>query len=220
MPHIVTIDGPSGSGKGTIASLVAEKLGWRTLDSGALYRLVGLAAERAGIAPDDVPALQKLAKNMDAVFRDGHVFLDNIDVTDAIRTEQAGNAASKIATIPEVREALLSWQQGYVREPGLVAEGRDMGTVIFPEARAKIFLTASAGKRAERRYKQLKEKGLDVNMESLVEEISMRDERDARRAVSPLKAAPDALLLDSSNMAVDEVVEKVLGYVKERIPGL
>ncbi len=220
MPHVVTIDGPSGSGKGTVASRVAARLGWRNLDSGALYRLVGLAAERAGIAPDDVPALQRLARNMDAVFRDGHVFLDNIDVTDAIRTEQAGNAASRIAAIPQVRDELLAWQRGYAREPGLIAEGRDMGTVVFPDAEVKIFLTASPRERAERRYKQLKEKGFDVTMESLLGEIAERDKRDTERAVAPLKPAVGAFILDSSGMDVDEVVERVLAHVRERLPAV
>ncbi len=218
MPHIVTIDGPSGSGKGTVASRLAARLGWRNLDSGALYRLIGLAAERAGIAADDVQALQRLARNMDAVFRDGHVFLDNIDVTDAIRTEQAGNAASKIAAIPEVRDELLSWQRGYARDPGLIAEGRDMGTVVFPHAEVKIFLTASPERRAERRYKQLKEKGFDVTMDSLLEEISERDKRDTERAIAPLKPAPGAFIVDSSEMDVGEVVDRLLAHVRERIP--
>ena len=180
---IITIDGPSGSGKGTIAKRLADRLGWHFLDSGALYRVVGLLAEQRGITPDSPGMLGDLARTMPLRFDgEGRVLLDGEDVSDAIRTEKAGNAASKVAAVPQVREALVIWQRSYVKPPGLVADGRDMGSVIFPGAEVKIFLTASAEERAARRYKQLKEKGLDVRLASLTAEIRERDERDRRRS--------------------------------------
>jgi CMP/dCMP kinase len=220
MISIVTIDGPSGSGKGTIAHLLANHFGWHCLDSGALYRLLGLAADRAGVEPSMVEKLVEIATAMAVEFKDGCVLLDGEDVTLAIRTEQAGNAASRVAAVPEVREALLQWQRRYARKPGLVADGRDMGTVVFPEAGVKIYLTASPEERARRRYNQLKEKGLDANLPHLVAEIRERDERDTNRSVAPLLPAPDALVLESTALSITEVLEQVVGSVHHVYPEL
>jgi cytidylate kinase len=220
MPKIITIDGPSGSGKGTIAKLLAERLGWRCLDSGALYRLVGLAAERAGISVDQADKLAEIARIMDVEFQGDQVYLDGDDVSLEIRTEAAGNTASMVATVPEVRIALLDWQRGYAQKPGLVADGRDMGSVVFPEAEVKVFLTASAEERAKRRYKQLKEKGLNVNLAHLIKEISERDERDRNRSVAPLKAPAAALELESTALSIDEVLERVMELVRSTFPEL
>jgi len=213
MPDLVpvlTIDGPSGSGKGTVARLVAEHLGWRILDSGALYRLVGLAVEQSGIGFEEENKISEIASNLNVAFDNESVRLDGLDVTDLIRTEAAGNNASKVAAMPAVRAALLDWQRGYAQPPGLVADGRDMGTTVFPDAGVKIFLTASAGERAQRRYKQLKEKGMAANLAALKAEIEERDERDRSRAASPLVPAPDAIEIDSTAMGIDEVVMQVL----------
>lgn len=213
---VLTIDGPSGSGKGTISALVAQKLGWHMLDSGALYRLVALGAVRRGIDFNDISGLTTYAENLDVVFAVGEngpetaILLEGEEVTDDIRTETAGNNASKVAAIPQVRSALLQRQRDFAREPGLVADGRDMGTVVFPAAQVKIFLTASAAERALRRYKQLKEKGISANLADLQAEIAERDERDSKRAVSPLVPASDAVVLDTSEMSIDEVTDKVL----------
>jgi cytidylate kinase len=215
---VITIDGPSGSGKGTIAQLLAQRLGWHVLDSGALYRLVGLAAQRAGIDFDDTERLAALARRLPVDFADGGVWLDGIDVSLEIRTEAAGNAASKVAAIPAVREALLSWQRDYVRPPGLVADGRDMGTVVFPGAPLKIFLDASPEQRALRRHKQLKEKGIDASLGKLAEEIRERDERDRNRVVAPLRPAVDAVIVDSTQLGVEEVLDRVLALARAAFP--
>ncbi len=212
---IITVDGPSGSGKGTISQRVAERLGWHFLDSGAIYRVLGLMASRAGIGGEDVDKLVEMAKNMPLSFDGGRVMLNQEEVSDDIRTESAGNRASKVAAIPQVREALLTWQRNYARPPGLVADGRDMGTVVFPQAQVKIFLTASPEERAKRRYKQLKGKGLGVNLAGLIEEIRERDERDSQRAVAPLRASASALQLDSTNLTIDEVYAQVMQKVHE-----
>ena len=217
---VLAIDGPSGSGKGTISALVAERLGWRLLDSGALYRAVGYAAGMAGLDLSDEEAMSRCAHGTKIQFRpptDGgetRVVVNGHDATDELRTETAGAAASAIASMPSVREALVALQLGFRKAPGLVADGRDMGTVIFPDAAYKVFLTASAAERAKRRYKQLKEKGLSVTLGGLQREIEARDSRDASRAVAPLKPAEDALLVDTTGMGIDEVVAKVLAVVQ------
>ncbi|HKT71736.1 MAG TPA: (d)CMP kinase [Steroidobacteraceae bacterium] len=212
---IVTIDGPSGSGKGTISRAIAHELGWHLLDSGALYRLVALAGGYAGVPPDDPAAHERVAASMDAAFEvnpDGseRVILAGRDVTGEIRSETAGQGASRVAAWPGVRTALLGRQRAFVAPPGLVADGRDMGTVIFPEAQLKIFLTASAEERAQRRYKQLKDKGSDVSLPALSREIAERDRRDSTRAVAPLRPAPDAEILDSTGLSIEQVVARVL----------
>jgi cytidylate kinase len=219
---VITIDGPSGSGKGTIASLVARKLGWCLLDSGALYRLLAFAARNHGVDLTNEEALKLLAAHLDVQFiaaGDGHdqqIILEGEDVTDAIRNEQVGAGASQVAALPAVREALLQRQQAFREAPGLVADGRDMGTVVFPDAPLKIFLTASADERARRRYLQLKAKGDDVSLSSLLEEIRARDERDTQRAVAPLKPAADAIQLDSTELSIEQVLERILSEVAVR----
>lgn len=217
---IITIDGPSGTGKGTMANLLSQHLGWRCLDSGALYRLVGLAVKRAGINTENVEKVSEIVRNMDINFRPDGIRMSSEDVTNAIRTEEIGNMASKIAAIPEVRTELLAWQRDYVQEPGLVADGRDMGTTVFPEARLKIFLTASPEERAKRRYKQLKEKGLDVNLKNLIEEIRKRDDRDQNRSVAPLRAADDALVIESTRLSIEDVFNRILEQVRIAFPDL
>jgi len=211
----VTIDGPSGSGKGTISRLVAKHVGWHLLDSGALYRLVALAGSAAGLAPDDIEGHARLAAAMDAVFGVGPdggelVTLAGRDVTNEIRSEAAGQGASRVAAWPAVRTALLERQRAFAAPPGLVADGRDMGTVVFPWADLKIFLTASPEERALRRYKQLKDKGSDVSLPALSREITERDMRDSTRAVAPLKPAADAEVIDSTGLAIEAVVGRVL----------
>jgi cytidylate kinase len=217
---ILTIDGPSGSGKGTIAAAVADRLGWHILDSGALYRLAGYSADKKAINFNEIDKLVDNTLNMNVRFEQGAVLLNGVDVSREIRTETTGNLASKIAVIPEIRTALLQWQRDYVKSPGLVADGRDMGTVVFPQAEIKIFLDASAEVRAKRRYKQLIEKGLNANLADLVSEIQERDERDRNRSVAPLCAADDAVVIDSSDMTIPEVVKLVLDAVKSRQPDL
>src|ERR1700761_3720739 len=217
---VLTIDGPSGSGKGTVSRLVAERLGWHMLDSGALYRAVGYAAGAWGLDLSDADAITHCAQTIKIQFRaapDGgetQVIVNGHDATDELRTETAGAAASAIASIPSVREALVAMQLGFRKAPGLVADGRDMGTVIFPDAPFKVFLTASAAERAKRRYKQLKEKGLSVTLASLQRGIEARDTRDASRAVAPLKPAEDAVLVDSTGLSIGDVVAKVLAVVQ------
>jgi cytidylate kinase len=219
---VITIDGPSGSGKGTVSRIAAKTLGWALLDSGALYRLVALAGRRSGIDLDDAVGLARLAQDLNIRFGSTPaggeiVWLGGQDVTPDIRTEAAGNDASKVAALPAVRTALLDRQRRFAVAPGLVADGRDMGTVVFPHARVKIFLTASADERAARRYKQLKEKGVAATLAALSKEIAERDQRDITRVASPLVASEDAVLLDSTGMSVDAVVERVLEIVRERI---
>jgi len=219
---VITIDGPSGSGKGTISRAAARALGWSLLDSGALYRLVALAGRRAGVELTDGVALAKLAGEMNITFGSTPaggeiVCLGGQEVTGEIRTEAAGNDASKVAALPAVRAALFERQRRFATAPGLVADGRDMGTVVFPEARVKIFLTASADERAARRHKQLKEKGVAATLAALSKEIAERDERDRTRSTAPLVASEDAVLLDSTGMSIDAVVERVLAIVRERI---
>jgi cytidylate kinase len=215
---VVTIDGPSGSGKGTIARKLARTLGWHLLDSGALYRLVAVAAEAAGVALDDEPRLVALTEAMRVEFgaddRAERITLDGKDVTGAVRTEACGEAASQIAALPGVREALLERQRAFARRPGLVADGRDMGTVVFPGARLKVFLTASAEVRAERRHKQLKEKGIDVSLPALSREIAERDRRDAARPVAPLRPADDARVLDSTSVSPEKVLARILEWLE------
>lgn len=215
---VLTIDGPSGSGKGTISRLVAARLGWHYLDSGALYRAVGVAAGWAGIDLDDGGALVRCAFDTGVTFREAgdgelRVLVNGHDATDELRTETAGAAASAIAAIPAVRTALKDRQRAFRQAPGLVADGRDMGTVIFPDAPFKVFLTASAEERAERRYKQLKEKGVSVTMDGLLREILARDARDASRSVAPLRPAEGAVHIDTTGLGIDEVVGRVLALV-------
>lgn len=217
---VLTIDGPAGSGKGTISQQVAAALGWHLLDSGALYRLVGLALTRAGGAADDEPQAARLAGSMDIVFEPAAagtvVWLDGEDVTEAIRTESASAMSSRMGAMPAVRQALLERQRAFVQPPGLVADGRDMGTVVFPAAPLKIFLTASAMERAERRYKQLKAKGESVNIADLLRDLEARDQRDSQRAVSPLVPAEDAVVVDTTHMGITEVTEMVLSLARQR----
>jgi cytidylate kinase len=211
---VIAIDGPSASGKGTIAERVAQRLGFHMLDSGALYRLTALLAMNKGVDLADEAAVAALAASLPAEFRGGEIWLDGEKVSQAIRAEEIGVGASKVAALPAVREALLARQRAYARAPGLVADGRDMGTVVFPAARTKVFLTASAEARAERRYKQLIEKGNSANLAALVRDMRARDERDTQRAVAPLKPAPEALVLDSTRLNIDQVVEAVLEHYR------
>lgn len=209
---VITIDGPTASGKGTLTSAVAKELGYHYLDSGALYRIAAYATIQHGIALEDVTALAALSQTLSVAFEGKTVLYDNKDITDAIRAEKIGIMASQIAVYPEVRLALLALQRSLCRLPGLVADGRDMGTVVFPEARLKVFLTANVQARARRRYKQLKEKGISVKMEGLLADLQERDERDMNRAVSPLKAAQDARLLDNSELDIAQSVQQILSW--------
>jgi cytidylate kinase len=219
---VLTIDGPSGSGKGTISQLIAVRHGWHYLDSGALYRLVALAARNAGIDTDRIDELEAIARNLDVEFvlqpgAIATVILDGKEVGDLLRTEEIGELASRIAALPSVRKALFARQQQFQMLPGLVADGRDMGTTIFPGALLKIFLTASAEVRAKRRYKQLMEKGFDVNLPRLLGEIRDRDARDSERTASPLKPADDAIVVDTSSMTIDQVVDHIDGLLQDRL---
>jgi len=221
---VLTIDGPSGSGKGTISRALAARLGWHYLDSGALYRAVGLAAAWADIDLSDADALLRCTEETRVQFREAgdpeaepRILVNGVDATDELRTETAGAAASAIAAIPQVRTALSARQRRARRMPGLVADGRDMGTVIFADAPYKVFLTASADERAQRRYKQLKEKGVSVKMDSLLREIVARDQRDAQRAVAPLMPAIDAVTIDTTGLGIDAVIGKVLALLPESL---
>lgn len=212
---VITVDGPGGVGKGTVSRILARRLGWHLLDSGALYRLVGLAALGREIALDDERRLAELALHLDAKFSGNGgdpavVMLDGADVTDAIRTELAGSAASRVAALPAVRQALLDRQRQFRHPPGLVADGRDMGTVVFPEASLKVFLQASREERASRRYKQLKEKGISVSLNALLKEIEERDARDSGRQVAPMRPAEGAVIIDTTHMGIEEVVDSIL----------
>jgi cytidylate kinase len=209
---VITIDGPTASGKGTVAHRVAKHLGFQYLDSGALYRLTALNAIGNGVALDDEGSIASLAKVLPCCFDHGHVYLSGNDVTDDVRAEQIGVAASRIAVLPLVRQALVELQLSFRTGNGLVADGRDMGTVIFPDAALKVFLTASAEARASRRYKQLKEKGIAANMEDLVKDLIERDARDSSRTTAPLKPAPDAYILDTSDMTAEQAVQQVLDW--------
>lgn len=218
---VITIDGPSGAGKGTISSLLAKKLGWHFLDSGAIYRVLAIASVHHQIQAEDEMALLPLAAGLDVNFETtgegARIILEGEDVTDAIRTEEIGAVASKIASLPTIREALLRRQRAFKQSPGLVADGRDMGTIVFPNAQAKIFLTASAEERALRRFNQLKDKGHDVSMSRLLVDIQARDERDANRSVAPLVPAGDALVLDSTELDIKQVFEKINEFVNARL---
>jgi cytidylate kinase len=218
--NLITIDGPSGSGKGTVARRVADRLGWHLLDSGALYRLVGLDAHNRGVAGSDHAALERIAAQLDVKFgmdSTGHeqIWLSGQEVSADIRTEIGGERASQVAAVPAVRAALLERQRAFAQSPGLVADGRDMGTVVFPHARLKVYLTATAEERAKRRYNQLKDKGLGVSLAALSREVAERDHRDLNRPIAPLRPAPDAVIVDSTSMTIDAVVAQVLSLWAE-----
>lgn len=222
LPVVITIDGPSGSGKGTVAGMLATKLQWKLLDSGALYRVLALAADKHAVPLDHEDALEVLAVGLDVEFvvdvesNSQRILLENQDVTDEIRNETVGAHASQIAALPGVRAGLLRRQHEFRQAPGLIADGRDMGTVVFADAPLKVFLTASAEERARRRYLQLKDKGETVTLTSLLEEIRARDERDTNRSIAPLKPADDAIILDSTTMTIEQVLERILSEVVVR----
>lgn len=222
---VLALDGPSGSGKGTVGQILAERLGWHFLDSGALYRAVAYAAAERGIDPNDACGLARLAADLDIRFEPAgggepvRVYLDGQEVGDRLRTEQTGSLASRVAAHPEVRSSLLQKQRAFRHPPGLVADGRDMGSTVFPDAILKVYLTASPEVRAERRYKQLKEKGFDANLPQLLGEIRERDARDAARAASPLKPADDAVIIDTSSLGISQVVDHIYDLLRERLRG-
>lgn len=215
LPPVIAIDGPSASGKGTLAGIVAKTLGWHQLDSGMLYRLSALAVLRKNIQPDNEAEIAEVARNLNVRFEGQQVLLDNDDVSDVLRTEEVGALASRIAAYPLLRQALFERQLAFRKAPGLVADGRDMGTVIFPDAKLKIFLIADVNERAQRRYKQLIEKGISANLVALLEDLKARDERDMNRSHAPLVPAEDAIILDSSRLSIEESVAKVLAYWSE-----
>lgn len=219
---VITVDGPGGSGKGTLSGMLAARLGWHLLDSGALYRLLAFAAQKRGTDLADEQALVELAANLDVQFiadaegGEQRIMLEGDDVSRSIRTETVGAGASRVAALPAVRQALLARQQAFREAPGLVADGRDMGTVVFPDAQLKIFLTASPEIRAERRYRQLLEKGETASLAGLLDEINARDERDMNRSVAPLRPAEDAVLIDSSHLSIENVLETVQAEARKR----
>ncbi|WP_296045905.1 (d)CMP kinase [uncultured Alteromonas sp.] len=218
---VVTVDGPSGAGKGTLSALIAEQLGWHLLDSGAIYRVLAVAAMHHDLPVDDESSIVPLASGLDVSFETDNeqrrVVLEGEDVTDDIRTEEVGAAASQIASLARVREALLRRQRAFQQTPGLIADGRDMGTVVFPDANVKLFLTASAEARAERRYNQLKDKGLDVNIARLLTDIKARDDRDANRSIAPLVPAEDAVVIDSTDLDITQVFESAMEIINSRL---
>jgi cytidylate kinase len=214
---VIAIDGPSASGKGTVASRVAEALGFHYLDSGAIYRVTAHAAQLAGVFLADEDGLARLADGLDLRFAGGEVFLDGAPVGDVIRTEAAGRAASRIAALPRLRAALLQRQRDFRQAPGLATDGRDMGSVVFPDAAVKIFLTASVEERARRRYKQLIEKGLGANLPDLLRDLRERDERDAARSAAPLRQMTDAELLDTTGLTIDQAVQQVLAWFRQKM---
>jgi cytidylate kinase len=218
---VITIDGASGTGKGTVSQLLAARLGWNFLDSGALYRVLALAALKHSVALDNEKALEVLGEYLDVQFvanpdKSPQIILESEDITSTIRTETVGNMASIVAALPAVRASLLSRQRVFRESPGLVTDGRDMGTVVFPDAEHKFFLTASPEIRAQRRYKQLKEQGLDVNLGGLLEELRQRDKRDSERAIAPLKPAEDAIIIDTDHLSVYQVVEAILEEISRK----
>jgi cytidylate kinase len=215
LPPVIAVDGPAASGKGTVAAGVSRALGFHYLDSGSLYRLVAFSALRAGTPLADAPALAGLAGSLDASFQDGSIILGGEDVTDAIRQEEVSAAASQVAVHAAVRAALFGRQRAFRRPPGLVADGRDMGTVVFPDAQVKVFVTASPEERARRRYKQLIAKGISVTMESLLRDIRERDARDAGRAAAPLMPASDAVILDTTDLTIEAAIGRVLGLYRD-----
>lgn len=220
---VITVDGPGGTGKGTVCCFLAGWLGWHLLDSGALYRALAVAMQEDSIAPDAIDKLQNLARDLDVEFRllEGEaesILLRGNEISALVRTEETGNVASRIAAVPEVRQALLARQRAFRRPPGLVADGRDMGTVVFPDAELKIFLTANPDERARRRHKQLNEKGFDVNLAQLAVEITERDARDSQRTVSPLRPAEDAAVIDTTNLSITAVKQQVSRLVRSRFP--
>lgn len=212
---VITIDGPSASGKGTVAQLVAKKLGFHYLDSGSLYRLVALKTMQTHADIHNTEQLAEIARNLDVVFKNEDIYMDGSIVTDAIRAEQCGSLASQLAAHPQVREALTERQRAFCQPPGLITDGRDMGSVIFPEAILKIFLTASAEVRAQRRYKQLIEKGIDANIADLLQDIQKRDERDSNRSIAPLRQDADAKLLDTTSLTISQAQDAVLSWYNE-----
>lgn len=214
---ILTIDGPSGSGKGTISKLIAKHLGWHMLDSGAIYRVLALRVLRENCAFDDIDTIESLAGMLDVEFSDYGAYLAGIDVSREIRSEACGDVASKISAFPTVRDALLARQRLFAQSPGLVADGRDMGTIVFPEAFLKIYLDASVEERAKRRFLQLKESGYNVNLQDLVADIIQRDVRDRTRAVAPLRPAPDAILIDSTALDIGGVFQQIVHLVQQRL---
>ena len=225
IPPVICLDGPSGVGKGTICLAIAANLGWHILDSGSLYRITALQVSREfpqqSIDSLDASQIADIAKNLSVSYveenNDLVIFLDGENITQLIRNEEIGAKASQIAAIPAVREALLARQRAFLAKPGLIADGRDMGTVVFPQAVVKIYLTASAQERAQRRYKQLKDKGIDVNLSALVEELRLRDDRDMNRQAAPLKPASDAIVIDTTMLNIEQVTDEVMNWVRQRV---